>query len=315
MYFQADFTTTTQLFQVLEDKFILAGWNVISSTLDPFSLNLNSILPNICYVNFLDGNLSGKQTLRLRGDLNGSGSSMSATYHAQYSPGNTNRIYLSIDADSFGLFIYSPSMISIGSSAGAGLYGGFVDRHLAFSADNDAWGIGYIHSLPWAREVAKSAFNATIWQQVNNCPQSSTNTTQDHICPYENIYHLPQQFSRIGTVSYSGYIDAFIQYYQGVLDHNSTYWEYAPLFRIINGGLNDINGQPVIEPMFLIEGASTTGYGDDGTGKNKGLFFRGRIKHCYTGGASLPVGAEVTGRNDTRYISTGNEGWQLLRIQ
>jgi hypothetical protein len=66
--------------------------------------------------------------------------------------------------------------------------------------------------------------------------------------------------------------------------------------------------------MYLTEGATSTAYGDDGTGYGRGLYCRGNIKHCYIGMASLPVGTIATSYNGEQYISCGNEGWQGMKI-
>jgi hypothetical protein len=308
-------TSGTAILVYIRDCLLLSGWIAITDDITNNNfLKVKGIASNNdeCWIEFDLGTYSSLSTIRIRGDLDGTNTHYSNYFYCQYLENNNNQIYITSSSDAMGLFILSSGMSSGNyGSAGSGIHCGFLNRFIDYANDPYAWMVGYIYSFPWVRQIAKSAYNATIWQQHCNSNLSDT---------YALFDHLQNGISNFGSTACSpmlGTIDRFI----GSDTLRTASWvspitsnTYSTSNFCQHGGVNPLNDLPVLDTMYISEGANITGYGDDGTGLNKGFYYRGEIKFCYVGGSSLPVGTIVEDRNGSQYISTGNEGWQMLKI-
>jgi hypothetical protein len=312
--------TGTSILEFIRDSLINSGWTLISDDAANGFIKLQGNTSNndSCWVEFILGNHAdiSHPTIKVRGDLLGNNVNYSGFVYAQYQENNNNIVYLTSDSDSFGLFIQcsSPESTTYGS-AGGGIHGGFLNRFIDYASDPFAWAIGYIHSFTWERQIAKSAHSGTIWQQHNKFTGSFP---ENPIPLYDSLNNGVDQFPQVYSAEFLGTIDRFTKssylYKVGINTLSNPSDITNPSMCNFNGGVNPLNDLPVLDTMYINEGSVSSGGYPLVNGMPVGLYYRGEIKHCYVGGASLPYGTILEDRNNAQYISCGNEGWQVLKI-
>jgi hypothetical protein len=324
-FYQTTIALGEDMLDLLGNSLVANNWTILDQTATTLNIQGTTENAHACQFEFKLATNFGLDTIEIRGyhDAN-----YSSKFFLQYIPNDNNIIYLTCDNDSFALFISPPILTLVGSnqSMGNAITGGFLDR--AIDSENDAfcWILGYIHSIPWGFQCAKSVLNNN-WQQLwrGGAPYETYGGLPNMSVPYQSIANgIAQTGTHVPPHWVTGTCDRFTRSIYPTMAHPgstttvgwgpNTAEARFPASLLINGGVNALNGKPVLSPMFWAEGDVATGYGDNGSGYSKGIYYRGVIKHCFAGGASLPINTIVNDRANKQYISTGNLGWQMMKI-
>lgn len=306
------FDNQTTLLENLRDWLQLAGWTIRDDFISASQLLVmqgNAVDNNdICFIEFRivdqSGVLNGK-TLEVRGDIDGSGSILSSVYPFNFINNSTNIIYLTADDDSFTIFIESND-----GQFNNGHFG-FLDR-LDPNNDTFGWMVGRIDWKVTNASWAKSYFNNQNWRVVSEdfwYADTETSYAARNAAPYQGLSDRYTTNFKFVYSSNNNWNDDS-RSFEDSNSHNIAYYWY-------NGALNPVTQLPVLGEMYYLEGrGSNSNYGSQGQGQylSSPLYYRGSIKHCVIGMASLSVKTQVIDKQGQRYLSVGNKGQQGMRI-
>lgn len=307
------FNDSTTLLENLRDWLQLAGWTIRDDFISASQLLVmqgNAVDNNdVCFIEFRiadqTGVLNGK-ILEIRGDIDGSGNDFSEKYPFNFIENSTNIIYLTADDDSFAIFIESND-------------GQFNNGHFGFlerldpNSDTFGWMVGRIDWRVLNASWAKSYFNNTVWRIVGDdfwYPDYTSNSVARNSVPYQGLHdRYTTNFKFV--YSSNDYWNQGNPSFEAPNSHNIAYYWF-------HGALNPVTNLPVLGEMYYLEGrGSENNYGSIGQGQElpSPLYYRGAVKHCVIGMASLTVKTQVIDKQGQRYLSVGNKGQQGMRIE
>jgi hypothetical protein len=294
------FTTQVGLIDKIQEVLTTAGWVTYYKSPDGLSLTMVGTTlsgGHTCNMEFTIKNytsITNGKYLVIRGwhestKVTGSPDN----YHRLiFTDGSVNRLWLTADEDAGCVCIYGAS----GSMGG--LHFGFLDR--LYTDDQWAWMVGNILSSGYdSAYVAKNKYNNTSW------------------------YRLGLDYATGGSYNATTFDQSYFTYPSTCLDltmqgqaHNRHATEASntiPFYNPYNGRLN-YDGRALIGRYCYIEGRG--GISNYPEGSYSPLYFRGFVKHAYTGLSSLPSGAQLTDvYTGYRMLSVGPGWWQGMRIQ
>lgn len=298
------FNNGNEILTSLRDWLVSAGWTVRDDFITETSLlvmegkseNLDS-----CFFRFTIqdqvGVLNGK-LLTIQGDIDGSNSSLSPQFNFNFIENTTNIVYLTADSGSFCLLIESYDLI-----LNSGHFG-FLDQPDA-SLDPFGWMIGTIDWKVTNSYWAKSFRENINWHSVGeDYWLADVFNDQRNQVLYAGIW---DRYS-VGVIeslnNYSGNAGGF----ENDRNTNTGYYSYK-------GAISPITQLPLLGEYYYLEGRGYNNYGNSYADLNPPpLAFRGTVRHCVVGMASLPAKMQVTDKAGNRYISTGGFGYQGFRI-
>lgn len=289
-----EFTTGTELLTNIRDDSIIAGWTV---TTDAIASNDRLLLQgddatNNCWIELslaTNNSVSNGVDLCLRGDLDGTGASLSPNeIKLLFVDSAINRYWQAINSGA--------GCISIRSSSGnnVGAHYGFLKRRLL--TDTKAWMVGYLDTRIDTAFVAESFHDNTVWRRISDDFHKA------------DEYNVQEQCAPI-----QGVCDRFTT----VLKPNRHYRDTNPNNPGIyadSGMVSGINFLPLQGNYFYIEGRGGEGnYTPDGDKPAK-LYNRGDIYFAVTGLGSIPAGSRIQDKDGFWYVSVGNVRWQGFKI-
>ena len=299
------FQTDTEILQNLRDWLQLAGWTIRDDFISGSKLLVmqgNATDNNdTCFIEFrtedITGELNAKE-LKIRGDIDGGGSTLSPEFNFKFINSSANIIYLTADDDSFALYIESND----------GVYNnghfGFLNR-LDPNTDTFGWMVGRIDWRVNNAYWAKSFRNGTNWRRVG-----------------DDYWYADNMSDQRNQVSYGGLWDRYCvsltettnEYSANNGGYHKDYSRNTGYYGN-KGAISPITNLPLLGEYYYLEGRGYNKYGDDfAENEPPPLAFRGIVRHATIGIASLPAKMQVTDKSGNRYISTGGFGNQGFRI-
>ncbi len=219
-------------------------------------------------------------TLIVRGDISGDETNLSPVLTLPFIDQGFNRLWLSANRAALALCIKTAE----------GSYKGIWFGYLR--SDTPRWGLGYI----------KSDLDSIYLLRNNEWRTSSYGFSP----AMNSLSSFPvTTFDRLTTANTP------VQYYDSTDNRNSAYKAY-------NGQVNGVTSQPQLDFYALVEGKNSAiayGLSAEGEGNAPKLTYLGTVQFLATGLASLSGGAIVSTPTGAKYMSTGNEGWQGMRIK
>ena len=306
------FQTDTEILQNLRDWLQLAGWTIRDDFISGSKLLVmqgNATDNNdTCFIEFrtedITGELNAKE-LKIRGDIDGGGSTLSPEFNFKFINSSANIIYLTADDDSFALYIESND----------GVYNnghfGFLNR-LDPNTDTFGWMVGRIDWRVNNAYWAKSYHDGTNWRKVGDdfwYADAISSYAGRSSAPYQGLGDRYTTNFEFVYSSGNNWDDSSRSFTDSDNRNIGYYW-----FR---GALNPITGLPVLGTMYYLEGrGGADNYGSNAQGDYlpPPLYYRGEVKHCVIGLASLTVKTQVIDKQGQRYLSVGDKEYQGMRI-
>ena len=274
------FNNAEQLLTIIKDFLTQENWVVLTDDINNSqTLLLQGITSNDhnCYLKFSINN----DAFRIQGDLQGDNASLSPALELEFSPDEPNKLWLSGDRDSGALCLRNKLLYS-----GAIAFG-FLERF--DESDADAWMISKLNNRLLDAYVAKSKHDGTIWKQIGADFAEADNFVSTNLNGgYQGIFDLV-------TVP-----NPYISFLNTNL-RNAGYSAHL-------GQIDGATDRPVITRRFYLEGRGAI---DNYPGN---LYNRGFIKHVANGFGKIPQGKIVEDTDGSRYLSTGADGWQGLKL-
>lgn len=299
------FQTETELLSNLRDWLQSAGWSIRDDfitessllVMEGFSENSDS-----CFLRFTISNrkgiLNGK-SLNIQGDIDGGNTQLSPSINFNFISSATNILYLTADIGSCCLLIESYEL-----DLNSGHFG-FLDQPDP-SLDNFAWIVGRIdwrfNNTYWAKSFRDSSL---VWRKIgDDYWYSDSMGDQRNQVPYTGTWDrycvAPIEVTNEDRASDGGYHKDY--------SRNTGYYGDK-------GAISPITNLPILGEFYYPEGRGTSNYGNDFANEHPPpLFFRGIVRYCVVGMASLPAKTQVSDKLGNRYISTGGFGHQGFRI-
>ncbi len=274
------FNNGEQLLTIIKDSLTQSNWVVLTDDIiDNQTLLLQGTTNNDhnCYLKFSINN----NALRIQGDNIGDNISLSPALELEFTPDEPNKIWLSCDRDSGAICIRNKLLYS-----GAIAFG-FLERFDLLDAD--AWMISKLNNRLLDAYVAKSKHDETIWKQIGADYAEADNFVSTNLNGgYQGIFDLV-------TVP-----NPYISFLNTNL-RNAAYSAHL-------GQIDGATERPIITRRFYLEGRGAI---DNYPGE---LYNRGFVKHVANGFGKIPQGKIVENTDGSRYLSTGADGWQGLKL-
>lgn len=298
-YLGQQISDETSLLEQFKTSLTAAGWTIANDDIAANKLLLmqgTTSNGHSCWLELTavdnPGLLDGK-ILRLRGDLDGTGTDYGGYSTAEFVAGVANYLWLVADEDAIAF-----SLWGFGGTATL-LYGGFrerIDLNAPF-----AWGTG---QGIWKLEkhlIAKKAVNAAIWETLADGFSASDS---------ENILKKANS-----TGTYATFLDPAVV----ALPYNSSNNQQSQNAAYLHeqGAVNTATNKPEIAlKVSAIEGrGSETDYDSPGNGAPPVLFNQGFIKHLARGGAAYPSRVIFKDIYGGVYLTSGDNQLLLVLVE
>ena len=274
------FNNREQLLTIIKDSLTQENWIVlIDDIVNNQTLLLQGTTSNAhnCYIKFsINGNV-----LKIQGDLLGDNTFLSPALELEFSPDEPNKIWLTCDRSAGAICLRNKLLYS-----GAIAFG-FLERF--DESDADAWMISKLNNRLLDAVVAKSKHDGTIWKQIGADFAEADNFVSTNLNGgYQGIFDL-------ATVP-----NPYISFLNTNL-RNAAYSAHL-------GQIDGATERPIITRRFYLEGRGAI---DNYPGE---LYNRGFVKHVANGFGKIPQGKIVENTDGSRYLSTGSDGWQGLKL-
>ena len=270
------FSLADNLKSEIRNTLLNAQWEIAAENATRILFKGRYNQENYCYLR-VETNLN---TLMIQGDISGDETDLSPVLTLPFIDQGFNRLWLSANRAALALCIKTAE----------GSYKGIWFGYLR--SDTPRWGLGYI----------KSDLDSSYLLKNNEWRTSSYGFS----FAMNSLSSFPiTTFDRLTTASTP------VQYYDSTDNRNSAYKAY-------NGQVNGVTSQPQLDFYALVEGNNSAiayGLSAEGEGNAPKLTYLGTVEFLATGLASLSGGEIVTTSTGAKYMSTGNEGWQGMRIK
>jgi hypothetical protein len=144
--------------------------------------------------------------------------------------------------------------------------------------------------------IAKAKTNSTIWKRLSDDFNNATVFSNNGQCIPVSTFDIIKQGRPTGGSNNAGT-------YETINSQNA-------FLNAHYGGVAS-NGQAILSSYFYLEGLG----GPSAYSSSSSLHFRGYVKHCYTGVASLLAASQVLDPfTENRILSTGGSLFQGMRI-
>ena len=274
------FNNREQLLTIIKDSLTQENWVVLTDDIvNNQTLLLQGTTSNAhnFYIKF---SING-DVLKIQGDLLGDNTSLSPALELEFSPDEPNKIWLTCDRSAGAICLRNKLLYS-----GAIAFG-FLERF--DESDADAWMISKLNNRLLDAVVAKSKHDGTIWKQIGADFAEADNFVSTNLNGgYQGIFDL-------ATVP-----NPYISFLNTNL-RNAAYSAHL-------GQIDGATERPIITRRFYLEGRGAI---DNYPGE---LYNRGFVKHVANGFGKIPQGKIVENTDGSRYLSTGADGWQGLKL-
>ena len=234
----------------------------------------------------------------------------------QIEEGQNNKLFITCDEDS----IVMCSIPTIGNSTG--VFAGYLDR--LDETDSTAiyiglpcmWGDRMDLPNPETTSGRENAYEFTLHLPINPGSRGYANN---------RWYNMYQGYSPTANPGTSSIVDSPLMtvadfMVRSMYTTSSTITNVAAFENIFYGSINGLNSKPILSDYYLLEG-KLGGSGlfgdwitDPGTYQRDEVIYRGKVKNLVTGLCSYNKGEQWQSSTGEVYLSTGNPGWQGMRI-
>ncbi len=274
------FTTGNEALTIIRDN--LTAWTIINDSL-PSSLLMRGTTNNghNCFIEF---SVSGT-SFYVKMNANGSGI-LSDPLSFEFTPGSTNKLWLTFDNDS-GVICIRNEFTYQGAIAF-----GFLDRF--DELDEDAWGLFGLRAELLEAIVFRSKHNNSLFRTIGDDFNDADIFTSNSLsAPYQGIFDRVVSAYPFGSYTNTGTANA----------------AYSA-----QNGQNNINGRPIIDRLYYIEGrGSKDAYFAVGDNPLP-LYCLGYVKHASVGFAKRGAGERILDQNGDRWLVSGTDGFQAIKI-
>lgn len=260
----------------------LAAWTIVNDNI-PSSLLMRGETSNSheCFIYFA---IAGNE-FEVRMDANGS-NTLSDPLTFTFTPGSANRLWLTYDNDS-GVICIRNEFTYQGAIAF-----GFLDRF--DETDDDAWGIFGLRSEILEAIVFRSKHSNSLFRRIGDDFNDADNFASTNLSgPYQGVFDRVISAYPFGSYTNTG-------------SANAAY--------SAQNGQNNSNGRPVIDRLYYIEGRGSIDAYLTTNNNPLPLYCLGYVKHAGVGFAKRGAGERVLDQNGDRWLVSGNDGFQAMRI-
>lgn len=298
------FQSSSEILTNLRDWLLSAGWTIRDDFItESLLLVMEGTSENAdsCFIRFTIqdqiGVLNGKY-ISVQGDIDGSNTDLSPQFKFNFIENATNIVYLTADSGSFCLLTESYDL-----NLNSGHFG-YLDQPDP-SVDSFGWMIGIIDWRVNNAYWAKSFRQSISWHNVGTDYWISDDMhDQRNQVPYVGLW------DRYCV----GIINTIDDYYGSGGGYNTDYSRNTGYYSY-KGAISPITNLPLLGEFYYLEGRGYNNYGNNFADFSPPpLAFRGTVRHCVIGMASLPAKMQVTDKAGNRFISTGGFGHQGFRI-